>query len=42
MKSLFKHPLFWPGVTLLLLIALNTAMNPGFLSIAWRDGHPRR
>jgi galactofuranose transport system permease protein len=39
MKTVFKHALFWPSVTLLLLIILNAAMNPGFLSIAWRDGH---
>jgi ribose/xylose/arabinose/galactoside ABC-type transport system permease subunit len=39
MKPLFKHALFWPSVTLLLLIALNAVMNPGFLAIAWRDGH---
>jgi simple sugar transport system permease protein len=39
MRGLFKHALFWPGVTLLLLIALNAALNPGFLAISWRDGH---
>ena len=39
MKAVFKHALFWPGVTLLLLIVLNAVMNPGFLDIAWRDGH---
>jgi ribose/xylose/arabinose/galactoside ABC-type transport system permease subunit len=39
MKSVFKHALFWPVATLLLLIILNAAMNPGFLAIAWRDGH---
>ncbi len=39
MKNLAKHPLFWPCTTLLLLIALNAAMNPGFLVIDWRDGH---
>jgi galactofuranose transport system permease protein len=39
MKVVSKHALFWPSLTLLLLIVLNAAMNPGFLSIAWRDGH---
>jgi ribose/xylose/arabinose/galactoside ABC-type transport system permease subunit len=39
MRGLVKHSLFWPGVTLLLLIALNAVLNPGFLSITWRDGH---
>jgi simple sugar transport system permease protein len=34
-----KRPLFWPIVTLLLLIAINAFMNPGFLEIHWRDGH---
>jgi simple sugar transport system permease protein len=32
-------PLFWPCATLVLLIALNAVVNPGFLAIAWRDGH---
>jgi ribose/xylose/arabinose/galactoside ABC-type transport system permease subunit len=36
---LAKRPLFWPVLTLLLLIALNAALNPGFLALAWRDGH---
>ena len=36
---LMKHALFWPILTLALLIALNAAVNPGFLAIAWRDGH---
>ncbi len=36
---LSKLPLFWPVLTLALLIALNASLNPGFLAIAWRDGH---
>jgi ribose/xylose/arabinose/galactoside ABC-type transport system permease subunit len=36
---LIAQPLFWPCLTLALLIALNAALNPGFLSLAWRDGH---
>ncbi|HUQ11710.1 MAG TPA: ABC transporter permease [Steroidobacteraceae bacterium] len=39
MKSLFRHSLAWPAVTLILLLGLNAVMNPGFLALAWRDGH---
>lgn len=39
MTRLIKQPLFWPCLTLLLLVALNAVLNPGFLAIAWRDGH---
>lgn len=39
MKRLVSHHLFWPALTLLLLIALNAAVNPGFLAISLRDGH---
>ena len=39
MRALFKHPLFWPCATLLLLVVLNAAMNPGFLNLEWRNGH---
>ncbi len=38
-SSLMRHRLAWPVVTLLLLLAVNTAFNPGFLRIEWRDGH---
>jgi simple sugar transport system permease protein len=38
-KQLFRHPLFWPCATLLLLLGLNAATNPAFLVVAWRDGH---
>jgi ribose/xylose/arabinose/galactoside ABC-type transport system permease subunit len=38
-KRLLQSQLFWPCVTLLLLIALNAFVNPGFLSITLRDGH---
>ncbi len=31
--------LFWPALTLLLLVALNAAVNPAFLALEWRDGH---
>ena len=39
LKAPLSAPLFWPCLTLLLLVALNAVMNPGFLAIAWRDGH---
>ena len=35
----FRHRLAWPLLTLLLLLALNAAFNPGFLHLEWRDGH---
>jgi len=34
-----RHRLAWPVVTLLLLLALNTAFNTSFLRVEWRDGH---
>ncbi|RYY86177.1 MAG: ABC transporter permease, partial [Comamonadaceae bacterium] len=34
-----RHRLAWPVVTLLLLLALNTAFNTSFLRLEWRDGH---
>jgi len=34
-----KHRLAWPVVTLLILLAVNAAFNPGFLRLEWRDGH---
>jgi simple sugar transport system permease protein len=38
-KRIASHALFWPGVTLALLIALNAVWNPGFLAVTLRDGH---
>jgi simple sugar transport system permease protein len=32
-------PLFWPLLTLTLLLAGNGLFNPGFLSLRWQDGH---
>jgi len=32
-------PLFWPLLTLALLLAGNGLFNPGFLSLRWQDGH---
>jgi len=39
MANLWRHRLTWPLVTLLLLLALNAAFNPGFLHVEVRDGH---
>ena len=33
------HPLLWPLLTLLLILAVNASLNPGFWSLQWRDGH---
>ncbi|RDH95120.1 ABC transporter permease [Caldimonas thermodepolymerans] len=33
------HRLFWPLVTLTLLLLVNAVINPGFLRLQWRDGH---
>ena len=38
-RRLVGHRLFWPALTLLLLLALNAVFNPGFLQLRWRDGH---
>jgi galactofuranose transport system permease protein len=39
LQALPRHRLFWPLVTLALLLAVNAAFNPNFLHLAWRDGH---
>ncbi|OXJ26393.1 sugar ABC transporter permease [Burkholderia sp. HI2714] len=39
LRTLFRHPLAWPALTLVLLFALDVAHRPGFLSIALLDGH---
>jgi galactofuranose transport system permease protein len=39
MKRLLASQLFWPAVTLIVLIAINALVNPGFLAITMRDGH---
>src|SRR5580765_7700769 len=36
---LMRHRLAWPVLTLLLLLAVNTAFNASFLHLEWRDGH---
>jgi simple sugar transport system permease protein len=38
-SSLMRHRLAWPIVTLVLLLAVNTAFNASFLHLEWRDGH---
>lgn len=37
--SLTRHRLFWPLATLLLMLAVNASLNPGFWQLQWRDGH---
>jgi ribose/xylose/arabinose/galactoside ABC-type transport system permease subunit len=39
MKRLMASQLFWPSVTLVVLIALNAIANPDFLAITMLDGH---
>jgi galactofuranose transport system permease protein len=39
MRSIPARPLFWPLLTLALLLAGNGLVNPEFLSLQWRDGH---
>jgi simple sugar transport system permease protein len=39
MKRLLASQLFWPAVTLIVLIAINALVNPGFLAVTMRDGH---
>jgi ribose/xylose/arabinose/galactoside ABC-type transport system permease subunit len=34
-----QHRLLWPLVTLVLLLAVNAAFNPSFLTMEWRGGH---
>ena len=34
-----RHRLFWPLVTLALLLVLNAVFNSNFLHLEWRDGH---
>jgi galactofuranose transport system permease protein len=33
------HPLLWPTMTLVLLVAIGATLDPGFLRIAWYEGH---
>ena len=38
-RRVLGHGLFWPALTLLLLLAVNATFNPGFWQLQWRDGH---
>jgi len=38
-KRITSHTLFWPGLTLALLLIGNGIFNPGFLNLTWHDGH---
>jgi simple sugar transport system permease protein len=37
--TLHRHRLFWPVVTLLVLLAVNAAFNANFLKLQWQGGH---
>src|SRR6186713_466034 len=39
MKRIVHHALFWPSVTLALLLVASSLFNASFLTLAWRDGH---
>ena len=39
LTRLQTQPLLWPLVTLLLILAVNASLNPGFWVLQWRDGH---
>ena len=39
MQGLLRQRLFCPSATLVLLLAVNAAFNPGFWQLQWRDGH---
>jgi simple sugar transport system permease protein len=39
LRALAQHRLFWPGCTLVLLLAVNATFNAGFWQLQWRDGH---
>lgn len=38
-RNITRHRLFWPIATLVALMILNVAVNPGFFSIRLQDGH---
>jgi simple sugar transport system permease protein len=39
MNRLTHHRLFWPAITLVLLLVASSLFNPSFLALTWRDGH---
>jgi ribose/xylose/arabinose/galactoside ABC-type transport system permease subunit len=38
-QRVISNPLFWPLMTLGILLAINASLNPGFWNLQWRDGH---
>jgi len=38
-KRITQHPLFWPVITLALLLVVSALFQPSFLALTWRDGH---
>jgi len=39
MRGLLHHRLFWPALTLVLMLVANGIVNPAFWQLQWRDGH---
>ena len=39
MKRFTQHPLFWPAITLALLLVASSLFNPSFLALSWHEGH---
>lgn len=39
MNPVWRHRLFWPVVTLAILLAVNAVFNANFLHVEWREGH---
>ena len=39
MNRIAGHRLFWPCITLVVLLAVNAAFNPGLWHLQWRGGH---
>lgn len=37
--TVWRHRLFWPLVTLALLLVINAVFNANFLKLEWREGH---
>ena len=38
MTRIVRHRIFWPALSLVALIGINTAVRPGFMRITVRDG----
>ena len=39
MHTATRSAQFWPALVLVLLLAVNGVLNPGFFALSWRDGH---